>query len=195
MTAAIRSRGVGVAALTALAATLALALPVTRAQAVESVAPAARGLAGGRLYVDPAVRSTVDAATRARLASALARRDEPIHVALVPFAPGDAFDGDGPRFLLALAGRLQRPGVYVTYDARGILWTRGYRIASDVEQRASQAARVVDLEGRFDGPPGPRLESFLAALDDPRSRRARGARDGRVQQARRAHHDRRRQRR
>jgi hypothetical protein len=105
-------------------------------------------------------------------------------VALVPFAAGDAFDGDGPRYLTALAGRFQRPGIYVTYDARRILWTIGYRTTADVSGRADQAARVVDLETSYDGLPGPLLTRFLAALDDPdldgRERRASAAFDKRT---------------
>ncbi len=155
------------AALALLAAVLVLAATAASAAAVGSVSPAARGLADSRLYVDPAVAETIDAGTRVLLRRALARRTEPVFVALVAFAPGDAFDGDGPRFLNALAGRLRRPGVYVTYDARGILWTRGYRIEAAVAGRAEQASRTVDLEAHFDGPPAPRLRNFLAALDDP----------------------------
>jgi hypothetical protein len=161
----------------ALLATLALlATPAAPAGAVASVTPAARGLSDSRLYVDPAVAETVTAGTRRRLARALARRPEHIFVALVAFAPGDAFSGDGPAFLSALAGRLQRPGIYVTYDARGILWSRGYRAASAQTDRADLAAETVNLEGSFRSLPGPRLTNFLAALDDPdlpaRARRA-----------------------
>jgi len=164
------------ACIAALALLLVLAAPSARAEAVGSVAPAARGLQDSRLYVAPAVAETVDARTRRALARRLGKRREPILVALVAFAPGDAFDGDGPSFLTALAGRLQRPGIYVTYDGRGILWTRGYRVARATHERAQHASRTVDLEDQFDSPPGPRLTRFLAALDDPdlegRERRA-----------------------
>ena len=160
---AVRARG---AALAVLAAALVLATSAARAGAVESVGPAARGLADSRLYVDPAVAGTVDTATRTRIAFNLARRREAVYVALVPFAPGDAFDGDGPRFLTALAGRLQRPGIYVTYDARGILWTRAYRTASAIDDHARHAADVTAAEGTYNSPPGPRIESFLAAVDE-----------------------------
>lgn len=154
------------AARAALVATLLLVAAPGRAEAVGSVAPAANGLRESRLYIASAVAETIDTRSRRRLARSLAGRGEPIFVALVAFAPGDRFDGDGPRFLTALAGRLQRPGVYVTYDGRGILWTRGHRVRRGVEDRAQQAAHVVNLESRFDGPPGPRLKSFLAVLDD-----------------------------
>jgi hypothetical protein len=151
-----------------LAALLAVALSAAPAGAVSSVSPAARGLAHNRLYVSPAVAETIDAKTRARLGFQLPRRRESIFVALVAFAPGDAFDADGDRFLTALAGRTQRPGIYVTYDPRGLLLTLGYRTSHDDADRAAQAARVVDSEAHFaDDPPGPRLESFLGALDDP----------------------------
>jgi hypothetical protein len=163
-------------ALAVLAALLVLAQHAAPAGAVASVAPAARGLAHGRLYVDPAVAETIDAGTRAKVARQLARRGDPIYVAIVPFAQGDAFDADGTRFLTALAGRAQRPGVYVTYDVGGILLTRGYRTARAAVDRADQAANVANLESRFGSPPGPRLETFLGALDDPglsdRERRA-----------------------
>ncbi len=154
-------------AISLLAALLVLATPAAPAGAVSSVGPAARGLEESRLYVDPAVAETVDPATRRRLRRALARRDAPIFVALVAFAPGDAFDGDGPRFLSALAGRVGRSGIYVTYDARGILWTRGFRTTREDVERAQVAAHTVDLESAFDSLPGPRLTSFLGALDDP----------------------------
>ena len=150
----------------ALAALLALAAPCARAEAVGSVAPAARGLERSRLYVAPAVAETVDARTRRALSRSLAARSQPVFVALVAFAPGDAFDGDGPAFLNALAGRLQRRGVYVTYDGRGILWTEGHRVENTVEERAGQASRTVNLEDEFDSPPGTRLTHFLAAIDD-----------------------------
>ena len=162
------------ALLAALVAALLLAL--ARAGAVGSVSPAAGGLRESRLYVAPAVAETVDARTRRRLARDLAQRREPIYVALVAFAPGDAFNGDAPRFLTVLAGRLGRPGVYVTYDARGSLWTRPYRTSPAVADPVEMAARTVNLEDRFDSPPGPRLTHMLAALDDPdlagRARRA-----------------------
>ena len=164
MTAGTGARAVAATLLCALAV---LACAPARARAVASVGPAARALASNRLYVDPAVANTIDTQTRTRIAFRLQRRAQPVYVALVPFAQGDAFDGDGPRFLNALAGRAQRPGVYVTYDARGILWTSGYRVSRDIAGRADQASRVVDEEARFEGPPGPRIESFLAALDDP----------------------------
>lgn len=171
-------------ALVVLAALLGFALLPTRAGAVGSVAPAARGLEDGRLFVDPAVRETVDERTRRRLTRLLDGRDEPIFVALVAFAPADRFDGDGPRFLAALAGRLQRPGIYVTYDARGILWTRGYRVARSLSGRVDQAARIANLEGGYRSPPGPRLTSFLGILDEPdlaaRERRASAAFNDRV---------------
>lgn len=171
-------------AIAVLAALLVLATPAAPAGAVGSVAPAARGLRDSRLYVDPAVAETVDARARRRIARTLAGRGEPIFVALVAFAPGDAFNGDGPAFLAALAGSLQRAGIYVTYDARGILWTRGYRAASADVDVANQAAETVNLESRFGSPPGPRLTSFLAALDDPdlpaRARRASAAFNKRV---------------
>jgi len=162
----------------ALLATLAgaVAFAAVPARAVDSAAPAARGLRDSRLYLDPAVVRTVDASTRARLRRLLAQRSEPVFVALVAFVSGDAFDGDGPRYLTALAGRLGRPGIYVTYDQRGILWTSGYRVSYEVGGRAGQAARVVDLESSFHSLPGARIASFLAALDDPdldgRERRA-----------------------
>lgn len=177
-----RGRELGRAA--ALAVLLAIAAPCARAEAVGSVAPAARGLERSRLYVAPAVAETVDARTRRALSRSLAARDDPLFVALVAFAPGDAFDGDGPAFLKALAGRLQRRGVYVTYDGRGILWTDGHRVPSAVEDRAGQASRTVNVEDAFDSPPGVRLTHFLAALDDPdlagRERRASNAFDKRV---------------
>ena len=150
-----------------LAALVVLGVAAGPAGAVGSVAPAARGLDDGRFYIDPAVEGTVDAATRARLTRRLEGRDEPILVALVAFAAGDAFDADGTRFLKALAGRTQRRGIYVTYGARGILLTLGYRTSNETAEVADQAARVVDLESSFDSPPGPRLEAFLSALDDP----------------------------
>jgi hypothetical protein len=153
-------------ALAVLTAALVLAAS-GRADAVEGVSAAARGLAHARLYVDPAVSGTVDTRTRTRIEAALAKRREPILVALVAFAPGDAFDGDGGRFVAALSGRARRPGVYVTYESRGTLATAAYLVEPDVAARVAQAARVVDLEDRFDGPPGPRLVRFLAALDDP----------------------------
>ena len=156
----------GGARILALAVLLVLAAPSARAEAVGSVAPAARGLQDSRLYVAPAVAETVDARTRRALVRRLRAREEPILVALVAFAPGDAFDGDGPSFLTALAGRLRKPGVYVTYDGRGILWTRGHRVARATAETASVASRIVNLEDRFDSPPGPRLTHFLEALDD-----------------------------
>ncbi len=150
----------------ALLASLLLLAASERASAVSSAAPAARGLQDSRLYVAPDVAETLDRSERRRIAEALAKRREPILVALVGFARGDAFDGDGPRFLTALAGRLQRRAVYVTYDARGILWTRGYRVSRDAEGRAQQASHTVDLEDRFDSLPAERLTHFLEALDD-----------------------------
>jgi hypothetical protein len=170
------------AAIAALAALLVVAVAAERAGAVGSVGPAARGLAHKRLYIDPAVAGTVDAAARARIGFRLSTLRERVLVALVPFSPGDAFDGDGPRFLVALAGRVQRPGVYVTYDARGLIWARGYRTAPGVDDRAEQATRVVQAENGYDSPPAPLLESFLAAVDDPdltgRERRAAGETGG-----------------
>ncbi len=167
-----------------LALLLVLAAPSARAEAVGSVAPAARGLQDSRLYVAPAVAETVGARERRALVRRLAGRPEPVLVALVAFAPGDAFDGDGPAFLTALAGRLQRRAVYVTYDGRGILWSDGHRISREAERRADQAAHTVNLEDGFDSPPGPRLTHFLQALDDPdlagRERRATAAFEKRV---------------
>ncbi|MEA2155810.1 MAG: hypothetical protein QOE11_1950 [Solirubrobacteraceae bacterium] len=159
------ARGRAIALLGALA--LLAMLHAEPAGAVSSVAPAARGLAGSPIYVDPAVAETLDVPSRRRLAGLLAPRDPPVFVALVAFAPGDAFLGDGPDFLTALAGRLQRRGIYVTYDARGILWTRGYRTSQALGDRADQAARTVDLESSFHSLPGPRVAAFLGALDDP----------------------------
>jgi hypothetical protein len=159
----LRSRACGLA----LLASLLLLASGEQAGAVSSVAPAARGLQASRLYVAPDVAETLDRSERKRIAGLLAKRSEPILVALVGFARGDAFGGDGPRFLTALAGRLQRPAIYVTYDARGILWTRGYRTSRDVDGRAEQASRVVDLEDRFDSLPAQRITHFLQALDDP----------------------------
>jgi len=139
---------------------------------------AAHALREPGVWVDSELTWLLGPREARRLDRQIARAEVPVRVAVLPQVEADESRGDPRAIARAIISRAGRDGLYVLVDqdgrvrlaarnlARGILWTRGHRVRRGVEDRAQQAAHVVNLESRFDGPPGPRLKSFLAVLDD-----------------------------
>ncbi|PTL58683.1 hypothetical protein C7Y72_02975 [Paraconexibacter algicola] len=160
----------------ALIAALALVLPAlgtaTPAQA-QDVDTAANALRDAPLYVDDAVRSSLDATERRTILRKLRGRRPPVLVVVIPLVPGDAVDGEPRKLLEVLRRRLDTDATLVAADNSSLTVE-----PADVEDaRTYAASTVASLEGEYREPVAITIERFLDALDDPdvlaRAQRAR----------------------
>jgi hypothetical protein len=151
----------------AVLATLAAALSAPPSYAAARLGRAAAALGRGPLFVHPDLLWLLPAAQRAEIVQTLRASAVPVRVAVLPVIPEDESHGDERRVLFGIQERLDRPGVLVVVDERGMFEIESFDVARHIvipfelvlpERESPPAigqrlARLVDVVER--APPGP----------------------------------------